>query len=122
MVKCWPTAVLLHRQMPVRQTATRPGHRSDTLFILRCTKQQSPSTDTRRHERQAVPEMMPTHSVVPVQTRLAELPRLGRWNEAAGQWHALPVPRYRLSSGGTGTECTPRPARHTQYQYQYERT
>ncbi|MPC53688.1 hypothetical protein E2C01_047586 [Portunus trituberculatus] len=27
--------------------------------------------------------MMPAHSVVPVQKRLAELPRLGRRNEAA---------------------------------------
>ncbi|MPC18054.1 hypothetical protein E2C01_010927 [Portunus trituberculatus] len=77
--------------------ATDPPSGADTSFILSGRKQQSPGTEARRYKRQAVPEMMPSHSVVPVQTCLAELPRPRRRARAASQYQCGAVPRVRMT-------------------------
>ncbi|MPC95884.1 hypothetical protein E2C01_091113 [Portunus trituberculatus] len=53
--------------------------------------------------------MMPAHSVVLVQTRLAELPRPRRRARAASQYHYERYRELRVFNGGPGASVLPGP-------------
>ena len=88
MVKYRPTA-------PPPICRVQPG-RANT-FILNGTKQQSSGTDAKQYNRQVVPETIPEHSFVPVQTPLAEPPSHRDRSPRRAASCRLPSAEYRLA-------------------------